>query len=337
MERTTFNPKRMQVNNPTQDQIKEKSEAEIVSELEKQASVFLKDFTLGVEVCGDPEIKNPNCPGNFAFIKVHAGTTSGLIDKFRDTYDAATIVKQDGMVAATVVDGYGPLATSDNSKIYSARITAAALHTVTHAVLEKGLTGDELQRYFYEKVKLLDKEEAFVGREAQKKSREVMFGGVVLYFNKRGDKKIFVYGLGSVAVASCTYDSKVSTHHFQVAQPLTNDYLDIRQNETFLPTLRAKPNEAVDIKQFVTAQVSDVPKFMQIMTGCDAFYKAELVESSFGPPKQLWRISKFPEPNNLNSDEFFKLPLNVRGDDVLHLSIDVWQAFDALPDSYASK
>jgi len=218
--------------------------------------------------CVIPKIEAQQCPGKYPFIQIHAGTTyHRKCQTKKEIADAATTVVRDGMFAATVVGGCSPRPLSENSQAYSALVTAAALEAVKHGVLGLGLSEDDLKNYFFDTLQQLDIPERFPGGEPN--SRGVTFGGVVFYFDKAGNPKIFVYGLGNTAVAARTkVESKTTTetYHLQGEFASMGSTMEVR-----LPALgpnyrrvQAKHVTALDFAVEVTAG-----KSIQLMTdGC---------------------------------------------------------------------
>ncbi|MCD6027387.1 MAG: sel1 repeat family protein [Solimicrobium sp.] len=160
-----------------------------------------------------PKIESQPCPGDYKFVKIHAGSTAWQKAPRAEVEisDTTTIAVREGMFVATVVSGVKDEPLSKNFRIYSGLITATALNTVNYAIQQLGLTGAKLNKYFFETIKLLDTDERFTGEPGD---RGVTFGGVVLYFDSKGKQKKFIYGLGGTAVVAIT-NRGAETHHLQ--------------------------------------------------------------------------------------------------------------------------
>jgi hypothetical protein len=324
----TFGDNQVFIENLTQDQVKEKFEADIAYKLSVHANSFLNNLISPDTM--QPRVMYEQFSDEFSFVIVNTYVPT---NKKTDSTDCAITVKLDGMFAATVAHGCGEDQQSTTSHHYCALITAAALDTVKRAILGNGLEGKDLQRYFFETIKLLDKEKAFPLDTESK--RDVVFGGVVLYFDQEGKRKRFVYGLGNIAVAMRTNSQLVATLHLQGF--VVDDNINDEKNGYFVPTLKGQ--QCADM---VTAQVSDianVTESIQIMTGCEKAFYAQKDKDKNLDQKGLECKQNLPVHQEFNG-QGFNYKFNDTDDDLLHLSIDVQEAFIQmrnLPDSFTFK
>ncbi|MCD6026701.1 MAG: hypothetical protein K0R08_1220 [Solimicrobium sp.] len=268
-----------------------------------------------------PKIEEQPCPGGHDSIKIFAGTTfNGVSEKNALTIsDSATVVFFNDMCVASVVDG-GKNTTAKESQTYGALITAAALQTVQESNKHANLSDKDIQTIFFDTINNFQKLDIFPKQNIN--FLRVTFAGVALYRDSEGKLKQFSYGLGHTALASTSSEGIVTTHHLQ-------SDLGHHDGEERLLALNSDCVKHQDI----TAKISDVDPntaTFQLMTdGCQPAYFA-----SDGDNREILRCkSALPNHGEFNPEALIdSAGLNriearsPKGDDVLHLSIDVNKA-----------
>jgi len=259
---------------------------------------------------GTPKVEPQPCP--YAFVKINAGTTYHFTGSKNEIADTATTVIKNGIFGATVVDGCDVTAKSRNSRVYSALITAAALHTVEYGFLVQRLTSMDLKKFFFDTLKALDTTEKFVKDD----NRAVTFAGVMLFHVKDENgnvvRKQFTYGLGDTAVAA-TIGSNDLTNIPTVETKtlhLQGNFVSESSLDTGLPAFGPVYKRVT--AEHVTAEVSDVTentKTIQIMTdGCEPlFFDPDTeVKGTVDKPATL-KCKALPEHGKFDSKELLAI------------------------------
>lgn len=219
-------------------------------------------------------VEKVTVPEQPAFVQIYAGSTFSTISSKTHIADTATAVMTADEFAITVVDGCDVTAEPEDSRQYSAAITAAALHTVQHGILVgKFTTPEQLQNYFFHLTQTIAKNWSFTDLGAA-----VTFSGSVIYFDPVAQKyKQFAYGLGDTALAfqgERLEEGRGATLHLQSNFRPSSDMAVM---ETQLPALGKKYSRVQAMH--ITAKVVDIPESaqsLQLMTdGGELYYHLE--------------------------------------------------------------
>jgi len=278
------------------------------------------DVTLGTPQKVIWKIDPQNTPGDYPFVSVNAGTTCYSLFSDLDIADTATTLMHEGMFASTAVRAYELSENAPfNSKSYSALITAAALHTVKYGVKLLGLTGEALQRYFFQTIQTLDIDKNF--KDGAK--RGVTFAGTVFFINDLGHKEMFAHGFGDTAAVMNTTDGA----HLLHMQGDCNMNID---NENVNNIFVLRPDCSTLMAEHFTTTLHRVDvettSCLQIMSGCELVFFDPPTATGLDKKLSFSCNEKLPKDGKIHSYAFAK-SINVNElNRVVHKQEDVFQS-----------